>query len=148
MQLFKRVSLGLVMSGFLFLPSVSWAGDFNGDGNEDLVWYRAEASGQGPNLDGKVLIWLMDGATILGKCEELPTVTHPLARNLAFVGDLNGDGLDDLVWTSRLRNRVEVWTMEPGCLVSRAEVGEAAGRFWTIKPGANFTPLLFPRGEE
>ena len=90
---------------FTFLLSgLSWAGDFNDDGMEDLVWH--------PDTNGGVALWLMNGGSILQACS-LGGV-DPNVWNLAFVGDLNGDNKSDLVWNSRVTNSVVVWFIN-GC---------------------------------
>lgn len=66
-------------------------GDFNGDGKQDLVWRHARL--------GAVVIWLMDGSTILGA---RVVGTYPPEWQLV-VADLDGDGRDNLIWRRTVR---------------------------------------------
>src|SRR5204863_9934497 len=76
-------------------------GDFNGDGNTDLVW-RATAN-------GAMEVWYQNGTAYLGYAS-LPTV--PLNMTLAAVADFTGDGKPDLVWQNTRTGAAELWTMD------------------------------------
>ncbi len=108
---FKLVGVTNDVSGF----SVSSAGDINGDGNDDIIIGAPRASnyngtsyvvfGQGRNgsygengvvnlsgLDGS------DGFKLTGKVPpEDPQIQSGSGTSVSGVGDLNGDGYDDLI---------------------------------------------------
>ncbi|MBS0381715.1 MAG: VCBS repeat-containing protein [Proteobacteria bacterium] len=72
------------------------AGDITGSGTDDLLWRN-----QGAGLFG---YWLMNGATVTG------LQTFPAASNysVAAIGDFNGDGRIDVMWTSSA-NDLYLW---------------------------------------
>jgi len=73
-------------------PQTTWrfggVGDFDGDGNPDLVW-RDQAT-------GATEIWFMRGMT-RRSAFPLAAVPGP-AWSMAGVGDFNGDGWPDILW--------------------------------------------------
>ena len=70
-------------------PGPNWkavgTGDFNGDGDSDILWQ---------NTNGQVAIWEMDGANIITGA----TVSPNPGPNWKVVdtGDFNGDGKSDI----------------------------------------------------
>ena len=62
------------------------AGDFNGDGRDDLAWR---------NDNGHLTTWQMNGATanVNVLSVHVETDWHVIGS-----GDFNGDGRDDLLW--------------------------------------------------
>ena len=71
-------------------PGPSWhaagAGDFNGDGNADILWQ---------NDDGTPAIWLMNGTSFIGG----GGLANPgPSWHVAGAGDFNGDGNADILW--------------------------------------------------
>jgi hypothetical protein len=67
---------------------IQGAGDFDGDGNNDILWRHDS---------GQVYFWEMDGLAI--KAEG--TVVHDPVPNdwhVQGVGDFDGDGKSDILW--------------------------------------------------
>jgi len=75
------------------------SGDFDGDGQMDLVW-RSDA--------GAVAVTLMNGVTAVGF--KVVALTSPLASDIKAVADMNGDGNPDLIW-QRDDGTLSVWYM-------------------------------------
>jgi hypothetical protein len=136
---FSKGLLAFFLTMSIFLMSFSsWAGDFNMDGTDDLVWLH--------DTNGGVTIWLMGGfggndsapstqigAAILQAC----VVGHvnPVEWKIAFIGDVNGDGKSDLVFNSRINNSIAVWFLD-GCSLQGAHfVGSPGDMGWKIETG-------------
>ena len=80
----------LIGGGDLANPGPSWhvagTGDFNGDGNADILWQ---------NDDGTPAIWLMNGTSLIGG----GGLANPgPSWHVAGTGDFNGDGNADILW--------------------------------------------------
>jgi hypothetical protein len=87
---------GTAVLGGVNLPPVAdsnWqiggTGDFNGDGNVDILWRY-----YGPG--GYNCVWFTDGTTITGGAN-LPAVSD-LNWQIGGTGDFNGDGNLDILW--------------------------------------------------
>ena len=88
--------------------------DFNGDGKSDLLW-RGDY-GVGNTYEGSVLSWIDWNGSDTGYSSSFvyDTVTSgaiPEEWIIAGTGDMNGDGLTDLVWRDG-DGSVIVWLME------------------------------------
>jgi hypothetical protein len=84
-------------------PGTGWkavsSGDFNGDGNSDILW-------QNPTT-GQSEIYLMNGSTIAS------SATLNSGANLTAIGtgDFNGDGKSDVVFLNNTDHSAQIWTM-------------------------------------
>ncbi len=59
--------------------------------------------------EGYAVAWLMRGTQVL---ETGPPIPRPAdGWVLAYTGDMNGDGMDDLLWYNATTARIAVWLM-------------------------------------
>jgi hypothetical protein len=116
----------------LTLPAVvdpAWqiagAGDFDGDGNDDLVWHH--------EVDGRIVVWRMNGTGLLEQVATTPGQVLDPGWTIRGVGDLNRDGKPDLIWQNTSDGRVSTWLMDglslmDGRLLTPPQVFDTAWR--------------------
>jgi len=78
-------------------------GDFNGDQTSDVLWQNS--------VTGDISIWLMsNGAISVGTYSG--TVTPDSGWSIQRVGDVDHDGISDIVW-KHVSGLVSIWLMNP-----------------------------------
>ena len=88
-------------NGSIVMPDASWSvaaiADFNGDHKADVLWR---------NSSGLLADWFMNGSAISGSgyvsVNGTPVMPDP-SWSIAGSGDLNGDGISDLLWRNAKR---------------------------------------------
>jgi len=75
-------------------------GDFNGDGNTDLVWRSGALNG----------IWYLNGTNFVSA--ELIIQEFDTNKQIQGAGDFNSDGSPDLLWRNFATGENEIWLME------------------------------------
>ena len=99
----------MMTAGFVIgqVADLNWkiagVGDLNHDGHPDLVW-RHQTTGQ-------VSTWLMNGTRMVSGVLLTPGVVSDLNWKLKAIGDLSGDGVDDLVWQNDSNGLISTWIM-------------------------------------
>jgi uncharacterized protein (DUF2147 family) len=97
-------------------PDLNWviasSGDFNGDGQRDLLWRN--------NATGENLVWLMNGTTSLSSVA-LPSA--PAGWYIAGTGDFVGDGGVDIVWRNYITGDQGFWLMNGTSLAGTVSLG-------------------------
>ena len=110
---------GTVYGGYRIVPGVNTAnrevkgtGDFDGDGITDVVWLDTTS--------GQYGVWIMDdGANlrqasvlrVAGVGADYPVGPIPAEWQIAGVGDLDGDAMDDIFWRNTTTLQTGVWKM-------------------------------------
>jgi hypothetical protein len=122
---------GTTLTGAASLPSVSdlnWqivgTGDFNGDGQIDILWRY-----NGPG--GYNAVWFMNGTTLTGAAS-LPSVSD-LNWQIVGTGDFNADGKVDIIWRFNGSGGANaVWYMNGATLTGGADLPSLADLLWKI----------------
>jgi hypothetical protein len=102
---------------YVGLPfSIAGVADLNGDGMADIVWHNDSTN--------ETQIWLMSGGQVTRRQTVLGETGQPAYVGVPFrivgVGDLNGDGMADIVWHNDNTNETQIWFMN-GSQVSRRQ---------------------------
>jgi hypothetical protein len=88
-------------------------GDFDGDGNADLLWRNTGS--------GNTIVWLMDGtAKLAGQSIGAP----PVAWQVVATGEFNGDGKADILWRHTANGSTIVWQMDGFTKVAATSIGK------------------------
>ncbi|MBV9702286.1 MAG: S8 family serine peptidase, partial [Methylobacteriaceae bacterium] len=99
-------------------PDVGFTGDFNGDGNADILW-RNDA--------GMVQIWEMSGSQTLAAAD-VATVSN--SWHIVGIGDFNQDGRSDILWHGD-NGVVGIWEMNGTQIESMQTVGNVPNS-WVV----------------
>lgn len=91
-------------------------GDFNGDGRSDVFWYQpgadpkaADPDSTGPDFEPNARndeLWISSPGTFGRRRMSMPWTAVPL------VGDFNGDGVDDILWSRPGSASDKIWIFD------------------------------------
>ncbi len=102
-------------------PGAAWravgTGDFNGDGDADILWQSTNT--------GQAAIWEMNGSTLIDGGSVTPN--PGLGWQAVGTGDFNGDGLSDILWQNTSTGQAAIWDMDTNELDRRWD-GEPQSR--------------------
>ncbi|MFT3765290.1 MAG: VCBS repeat-containing protein [Minicystis sp.] len=115
-------------------PGHGWvvgnAGDTNGDGMGDAVWYDSTTS--------RAAVWLMNGARLLAPGPPIPAPPGT-GWQLTNVADANGDNLADIFWSNPDTNTMAVWLLNGAQLLAPGpEIPGPPGEGWIAITAADF----------
>jgi hypothetical protein len=83
------------------LNFLSYSGDFNGDGKQDILWRNGQT--------GEVDIWFMNGPSVVSK---VYVATVGLELSIAGTADFNRDGKSDILWQNMVDGTFVIWIMD------------------------------------
>ncbi len=119
-------------------PGTDWkaigTGDFNQDGDSDILWQNA--------VTGQVSIWEMHGNTLIGGG---PVTPNPgPAWQAIGTGDFNRDGFsDDILFQNKNTGQLSVWEMDGTNLIGGGPVSTNPGTSWhAIGTGGGGSDIL------
>lgn len=107
---------------------ISATGDFNGDGQTDIV-LRNRGTGQN-------FVWLMDG-TEIASVAELRPLQDP-NWDIRSAGDFNGDRETDLVLYNEVTGETSLWLLEGTNFVESVELTTVTDTTWNIYGTGDF----------
>jgi uncharacterized repeat protein (TIGR02543 family) len=109
---------------------VKGTGDFNGDGNVDILW-RYNGAG------GSNVVWLMDGANWMGSSVLLSV--SDLNWQIVGTGDFNRDGNIDILWRyNGPGGYIVVWFMDGVSWIGSAQLLSVDDLNWQIMGTGDF----------
>ena len=135
-----RTGASTVESSLIGNPGPTWhvkgIGEFNGDGNSDLLYQ---------NDDGSVATWNLNGTSIVnaGLIGSNPGTTwHVIGTN-----DFNRDGGSDILFQND-DGKVAVWNVDGTSVIGASLIGSNPGTTWHVKGSGDFsgsggTDILF-----
>jgi hypothetical protein len=103
----------------VILPFISYSGDFNADGKQDVLWRNTQT--------GEVRIWYMNGSSVLSN-DSVATVG--LDWKIVATGDFDGSGFSDIVWENANDGSFAIWTMRGDSAASHQY--SSPGYQWSI----------------
>jgi len=113
--------------------SLTWdikdIGDFNGDGQADILWKN--------NENGRVWIYLMNGLNILNGTTDAPgqhVAFSALSWDIKSASDFNGDGMDDILWRNDTTGENWMYLMN-GVTITVNQTAGVTDLNWTIEKG-------------
>jgi hypothetical protein len=97
-------------------PILSWEivgqGDFDGDGDPDILWRNSAASGE-------LVVWFMDGVNRTGAAALTPGSFPIPSWRIVGVGDFDGDGDPDIAWRDQgSTGKIAIWYMDGTTMVN------------------------------
>jgi len=104
-------------------------GDFNGDGNPDILWRNTST--------GDNRIWLMSASGTLISSVALPSEPDQNWQ-IAGAGDFNNDGMQDIVWRNYSTGQNVVWLMSNTTKTGAVNLQTVSDVRWRIESVNDF----------
>jgi M6 family metalloprotease-like protein len=104
------------------------AGDFNGDGQPDLVWRNVAT--------GEDAVWYLNGATLVSTTA-LPATVDTNWQMVA-TADMNGDGQTDIVWRNGSTGQNVIWYMHGPTLLLSVVLPTVPDSNWQVVAVGDF----------
>lgn len=108
--------------------TVGGLGDFNQDGNTDILWRDASAA--------LTDVWFMNGATLLSSSSIFPALGADW--QISGTADFNQDGKTDIIWRNPTAALTDIWFMNGTTLLSSTTLTDQVGIGWEIGAVGDF----------
>jgi FG-GAP-like repeat/Fibronectin type III domain len=82
---------------------VAGVGDLNNDGHPDIVWQN--------KVTGQLSTWFMNGTVETGAAMLGPSAVTDTGWKIRAIVDVDGDGMDDLIWEHQSLGLLSAWLM-------------------------------------
>jgi len=117
--LIQTLNASLAITGPVLTNFLSYSGDFNADGKQDILWRNIQS--------GEVRIWYMNGSTILAN-DGVAAVG--LDWLIVGIGDFDGTGFSDILWENVNDGSFAIWAVRGDSAVSHQY--SSPGLQWSI----------------
>jgi hypothetical protein len=84
---------------------IAGVGNF-GNGALNVVWHNTGS--------GRTVIWMLEDDGVRASAQVVREEALDVAWRIAAIADVNGDGVDDLLWRNTVNNRLAVWFLNNG----------------------------------
>ncbi|MEP7310264.1 MAG: VCBS repeat-containing protein [Acidobacteriota bacterium] len=110
--------------------SIVGTGDFNSDGQTDILWHNAQT--------GHIQVWLLDG-TRLADRPEITSANGQVAAigppwSIVGTGDFSGDGKTDILWHNAQTGHIQVWLLDGTRIAGRQDITSENGQDAAVGP--------------
>jgi uncharacterized protein YbdZ (MbtH family) len=104
--------------------TVVGVGDINGDGVPDLIWRNGTT--------GQMSYWMLNSNGTRKSAGDMGA-TAPAGWTVVGVGDIDGDGVPDLIWRNGTTGQMSYWMLNSnGTRKSAGDMGATAPAGWTV----------------
>jgi hypothetical protein len=119
--------------------SADWSavgtGDFNGDGDADILFRYDDTANAADPLNGVTYIDFMNGTAVTSGAPTAWQVDE--SWQVASIGDYDGDGKSDILFQQASTGDTYLWTMNGAGVTNGALTSSQAGTGWTVQNGVH-----------